>query len=178
MLASMRQSAQETPAAAARSRAVRSEFAFELSLQPPERMFHLGPRSQHRVRLKSSVKRMPPGLPASAVPASEAPASEVPASEVPASGAPASEIPASGVPASTPASAPPPALSTPVPMKSSKSTPERSVHMPAVPGAVMAADEASVALTLAAPFTNALSATGPAPVALSALVDQLPRSAV
>src|SRR6266566_3702023 len=103
----MRQSAQETSFGEARSRVERSELALPSSRQAPEATVHLGPRSEDRVRLKSSLKSTPlcgggpaSGIPASGLPASGLPASGTPASGTPPSGVPASAGPASGVPAS------------------------------------------------------------------------------
>src|SRR6266853_786462 len=78
----MRQSAQETSFGEARSSVDRSELARPSSRQPPETTVHLGPRSEDRVRLKSSLKRTPlcGGGPASGVPASRPPASGTPPS--------------------------------------------------------------------------------------------------
>src|SRR5438128_926657 len=100
----MRQSAQETSFGEARSKVDRSELARPSSRQPPETTVHLGPRSEDRVRLKSSLKRTPlcGGGPASGIPASGLPASGTPPSGTPPSGLPASAAPASGVPASRP----------------------------------------------------------------------------
>src|SRR5437870_5100336 len=143
MLASMRQSAQETPATIARSSAVRSEFALSLSRQPPARMIQFGPRSEASVRLKLSEK-ITVGGPASGGPASGGPASGGPASGGPASGGPASGVPPSG---------PPPEAPLVVTVKSSKKTPATSVHIPAVPAPAIADADASVAKIFAAPFT-------------------------
>src|SRR5512140_3220962 len=173
MVASMRQSAQVMPLTVARLRRWRSGLARLSSRQAPATTVQSGPRPEESRRVKSSLKRSPlgggggGGAPASGTPASGggAPASGTPASG---GGAPASGTPASGggAPASgTPASAPPPAA-LPVTMKSSNTTPATLVDIPAVPASTMADGEVSLTLSLATPFTDATSCTGPAPVAV------------
>ena len=56
--------------------------------------------------------------------------------------------------------------------------PASSVHMPAVPGAVIATCDESVAVSFTTPFTDATSCTGPAPLTLSEIVAQLDRKSV
>ena len=63
-------------------------------------------------------------------------------------------------------------------MKLSKKTPATSVHIPAVPAPAIAEADESLAAIFAAPFTEATSCTGFAPVAESAMVAQFDRSAI
>src|ERR1700682_3044885 len=161
ILVSMRHSAQLTASTAARFKPRKSELARVSSRQRPLRTFQFGPRPEETQRLKPSLKIPPLG-------GGGVPPSGGPASGGPASGGPASGGPASGVP---------PGLLEPVTVKSLNQMPDTSAHMPAVPGAVMAEEEASVKATLTAPFTEATSSTGAVPLALSEMVAQSLRSA-
>ena len=63
-------------------------------------------------------------------------------------------------------------------VKSSKMTPARSVHIPAVPGPAIAEADESLTLNFAVPLTDATSRTGFAPLTESEIVAQLDRSAI
>src|SRR5689334_2398381 len=145
----MRQFVHVIPETMARSRVLRLEFALLLVRQAPERTAQPGPRSVALVRWKSSEKRTacPPGVPASGEPASGTPASGVPPSGTPASGDPAAAAPETS--------------------KLPNQTPARFDHIPALPAAPIAWPDESVTITFAAPFTEPVSFTAPAPEAVS-----------